>query len=253
MANIQTALEEVADSISLPSAIVERHAGVNAIGLQKLLDSFALFPGDPETLLPAPAESDDAYDRMVSIMERINVTLYPAFLPDKRVPLHALVVIEWLKGYSLAQIIAARIRYHEGHKHSYSLPALLRETMELVERTARFRAPKYLAAYMDVLRHHLRGIGREDLIEDDLDLGVALEYGLSTKTLLSLMELGLSRMSAVGLSEKIARDDLDQAGCRAWVAEHEADLEVSDLPAVVWREVRQKLLGIRADGPSYEA
>lgn len=70
---------------------------------------------------------------------------------------------------------------------------LIRRTMELVEQIARFRTPKYFSAYMDVLHAHLRAIGRLDLIEDELDIGTQLEFGVSSRTLLSLMELGLSR------------------------------------------------------------
>src|SRR6185437_3492087 len=152
------------------------------------------------------------------IMRRINQHLFPAFTPDGRFPLYALIVVQWLKGYSLARMIRRNINYHRSHNRPYKLPVLIRRTMELVEQIARFRAPKYFSAYMDVLRVHLRAINRLDLIEDDLDIGTQLEFGVSSRTLLSLMELGLSRMSAVALYEKIARDDLSQQACVTWVA-----------------------------------
>jgi hypothetical protein len=73
--------------------------------------------------------------------------------------------------------------------------------MDLVEQIARFKAPKFFSAYMDVLHMHLREIGRDDLIEHDLDIRTQLEFGVSSRTLLSLMG-GLSRMSAVALYER---------------------------------------------------
>jgi hypothetical protein len=51
--------------------------------------------------------------------------------------------------------------------------------MELVEQIARFRAPKYLSAYVDVLNMHLAAIGREDLIDNDVDIGTQLEFGVA--------------------------------------------------------------------------
>jgi hypothetical protein len=60
--------------------------------------------------------------------------------------------------------------------------------MDLVEQIARFKAPKFFSAYMDVLHMHLREISRDDLIEHDLDIGTQLEFGVSSRTLLSLME-----------------------------------------------------------------
>ena len=143
--------------------------------------------------------------------------MFPAFMPEGLIPLHALVTIEWMRGLSLAAIIQARLNYHRRKDQAIDLPKVIRNTMELVEQTARFRAPKYAAAYMDVLHVHLRRSGREDLITSDVDFGLMLEFGLSTKTLMSLIRLGLSRMSAVALYEKIARDDLDEASCREWI------------------------------------
>jgi hypothetical protein len=93
----------------------------------------------------------------------------------------------------------------------------------------------------------LAEIGREDLIDSDLDIGTALEFGVSSRTLLSLLELGLSRMSAVSLYEKIARDDLDKDGCIAWVREHDTQFAGMDIPELIMREVRAKLLPAAVD------
>ena len=142
----------------------------------------------------------------------------------------------------MASMIQRNISYHRERDRKYSLPTVIRDTMELVERIARFQAPKYFAAYLDILNLHLREIGRDDLIDHELDIGTQLEFGVSSRTLLSLMELGLSRMSAVTLYERIARDDLTKDGCLAWVRDREAQFEGMDIPMVILREVRAKLL-----------
>jgi hypothetical protein len=80
-------------------------------------------------------------------------------------------VVQWLKGVSLAAMIRGSIKWHEDNSKAFSLPVLIRETMELVEQVARFKAPRYLSAYMDVLHMHLREIGRGDLIDYGLDMG----------------------------------------------------------------------------------
>jgi len=175
-------------------------------------------------------------------MRRINATLYPAFEPESRINLYALIVLRWLKGQSLAEIIRRNIAWHQEVGRPFRLPALIRDTMNLVEQIARFKAPKYLSAYMDVLHLHFRQIGREDLIDKELDIGTQLEFGVSTRTLISLMELGLSRMSAVALYEKIARDDLSQDECRIWVADRVDQLDGMDVPSVIIKELRERLL-----------
>lgn len=249
IARLDRSLAGLASKIEISSEMADRHPGVSALGLQHLLDAFRVYGSDVENLLPAAVDSQDSYDRFATIMRRINQHLFPAFAPEGLIPFHALIVVQWLKGFSLAAIIRRNIEYHERHGKPYKLPVLIRHTMELVEQIARFRAPKYLSAYMDVLNLHLREIGREDLIDHGLDIGTQLEFGVSSRTLLSLMELGLSRMSAVVLYERIARDDFTKANCLAWVAERESQFEGMDIPAIILREVREKLLPGSSEEP----
>lgn len=233
---LDRSLESISALISITQDVLIRHPGVSAVGLQRLLEVFRAYEGNVENLLLAPSESVDAYDRYRTVMERINENLYPVFLPDGLIPLHALVVVEWLKGFSLSTIIKRRIEYHQRNNNSFRLPVLIRNTMALFEETARFKAPKYISAYNDVLKLFLSEIGRDDLIDEDFDIGVALEFGVSSRTLLSLMELGLSRMSAVALYEKIAQDDLDRDGCLSWIREYAPNFAGMDLPNLIVRE-----------------
>jgi len=242
IARLDQSLSALAVQIEISAEVAGRHPGVSALGLQHLLQAFRSYLGDVENLLPAEVASQDSYDRFITIMRRINQHLFPAFLPEGLIPLHALIVVQWLKGFSLAAMIRKNVDYHRSHEKPYKLPVLIRNTMEMVEQIARFKAPKYFSAYMDVLNLHLREIGREDLIDQGLDIGIQLEFGVSSRTLLSLMELGLSRMSAVALYEKIARDDLTREGCLAWVAERESRLDGMDIPTIILREVREKLI-----------
>lgn len=234
-------LRNITAQIEIEPEVAARHPGVSALGLQRLLDEFRNYSGEVENLLPADVNSHDSFDRFVTIMRRINRHLFPAFLPDGLVPLHARVVVDWLRGRSLAAMIRSNIRYHETHGRPFELPTLIRETMDLVEQTARFKAPRYFSAYMDVLKLHLREIGREDLVDDvGLDIATQLEFGVSAKTLVSLIELGLSRMSAVILYEKISRDDLDKNGCLEWVFERRSQLDNMNIPNVIVREIQEK-------------
>jgi superfamily II DNA/RNA helicase len=247
VARLDRSLAAIASKIDIGAEIAGRHPGVSAIGLQSLLDAFRGYEGDIENLLPAAPDSQDSYDRFVTVMRRVNKNLFPAFMPEGRIPLYALIVVQWLRGFSLATMIRRNIEYHREHEKAYTLPVVIRQTMELVEQVARFKAPKYLAAYVDVLNLHLRSAGRADLIETGLDIGTQLEFGVSSRTLLSLMELGLSRMSAVALYEQIARDDLSREECLAWADERRTQFEGMDIPSIILREIRQKLLPTDGD------
>lgn len=243
---LDAAIKRVAETIEIPREVAEKHPGISAIGLQRLSEHFKSYKGNVENLLLAPSESDDAYDRFATIMRRINKFVFPAFMPDGLVPLHALIVLEWLRGLSLSAIIRKRIEYQESRGREIRLPTLIRETMDIVEQTARFKAPKYITAYVDILHSHLEAMDRNDLIDHEIDIGVSLEFGVSSKTLMSLMELGLSRMSAVSLYEKIARDDLGVVDCRAWIEERAPQFVGMDIPTVIVREINQKV-GVKTE------
>ncbi|MBB2796821.1 UNVERIFIED_ORG: superfamily II DNA/RNA helicase [Rhizobium pisi] len=239
---LEKALIDATAGLGVDAQIGSRNPGVSLFGLDRLLDFFQAYPGPPEDLLLAPSESDDAYARFSKIMERVNEQVLPVFLPTTLIPLHALIVLEWMKGFSLPTIIRKRIEYLQRRGATFDIAKVIRDTLELIESTARFLAPRYFSAYVDVLNQHLREIGREDLIDEDLDIGVALEFGVTSITMRSLMELGMSRISAVALYEIIALDGLDEEGCIRWVTERRDQLESIGLPAIVVREVRERIL-----------
>ena len=239
---LEDVLTQATATMSVNPEIGSRNPGVSLFGLERLLAYFRAYPGAPEDLLLAPSESDDAYDRFTEIMERLNENVLIVFLPTTLIPLHAIIVLEWMKGFSLPTMIRRRIEYLQRRGSPIDTAKVIRQTLELIEGTARFLAPRYFSAYVDVLNQHLREIGREDLIDNDLEIGVALEFGVTSITMRSLMELGMSRISAVALYEVIAMDGLDEEGCIEWIQERREQLDSIGLPAIVIREVRERVL-----------
>ncbi|SCB37881.1 DEAD/DEAH box helicase [Rhizobium hainanense] len=246
LSRLEASLAVVTDGLSVGAEIGARNPGVSLIGLQSLLNYFRGYAGQLEDLLPAPSESDDSYQRFSNMMERINDHVLTVFLPKTLIPLHALTVLQWLKGFSLPTIIRRRIEYLQRRDGEVDTAAVIRGTLEMIETTARFLAPRYFSAYVDVLNQHLRAVNREDLIDADLEIGVALEFGVTAITLRSLMELGMSRIGAVALYEVIAEDSLDEAACIQWVVDRREQLDGMGLPSIVVREVRERVL-TRAD------
>lgn len=223
------------EQVDLPPRIISRHPGVSAAALQSLLNYFRDRKKPVEELLPSSPESDDAYSRLIAIFHRINRNLYPAFIPSGAIPVYALVTVEWMRGLPLGQIIRRRITYLEEHNRPCNLPTVIRDTMRDVEEVARFRAPKYLAAYLDVLKFFLDEVGQAELLPDDLKFDLYLEFGVATQTLLSLIGLGFSRTSAVAINEFLADDKMDEAGVYEWLQTRR--WQTFDIPAVVRREL----------------
>ena len=142
-----------------------------------------------------------------------------------------------MRGFPLSRLINALIAYYEAKKRPYKLANVIRDVMQDVEQVARFLAPRYMTCYIDVLRHHLQQVNRADLVDQVPDVNIWLEFGASQQTQLSLMGLGLSRTTAIALSEFIVDDDLNESE----VLKRISDLNVESLglPLAVQREIMQ--------------
>lgn len=234
------AVEAAIAPIRVPREIILRHVGVSAFGLQALLDYFEARTDPVEELLPPSPESLDAQALMVRIFTRIHQHMFPAFVPLGRVAVQALTTINWMRGYPLARMISERIAWLARRGSSTTPATAIRDTMKDVEEVARFKAPKYLSAYVDVLRHHLGQLGRQDLLDERIDLELYLEFGVGTRTMLSMIGIGLSRTSAVELNAWLGDDELDEAAVlnrlltRAW--------DGLSIPNVVKREIAEVLV-----------
>lgn len=206
---LDTALEETMARLELPDAMRFRNAGVSPLSQQRLLEFFRTRK-DIESVVPADPGSDDAvesYTRVVGL-----TSTYLSGDPQQLNFSRAILVVHWMRGYPLARLIAEAWRYWSTRNRR--LAQVIRDTMRDVEEYARFRFAKYSSCYIDVLRFHLEEIGRSELAARIPRLNVWLEFGTAIQTQLSLIGLGLSRTSAIELSQLIADDNLDVPGVR---------------------------------------
>jgi hypothetical protein len=206
--------------------------------MQRLLEYFRQHPKQESLSLTAP-EDKHASRQYVRAIARVSRTLGGDFgvVSGRHMQL-AILLVSWMRGHPLSRLIKERVEFNARRPKPDKLPAVIRSTMADVESIARFQAPKYLGCYVDVLRLHLEQTGRHEQLELDLpDLGMMLELGVSRTTELSLMTLGLSRTSAIALSEYIIADSLSPAECRNWLSSRPID--GMDLPELVRREIQQ--------------
>ncbi|HEX8151563.1 MAG TPA: hypothetical protein VF698_00495 [Thermoanaerobaculia bacterium] len=223
-------------TVELPPDLLSRNPGVSPLAQQNLLNYFRDKKDIEESIPADPASSDarDSYLRVIGITSR--------FLSGDSELLNlprAILVVNWMRGFPLARLIADAWRYWEpkGEK----LANVIRRTMTEIEEYARFRFAKYSSCYVDVLRFHLGQIDRADLIADIPRLNIWLEFGTSIVTQLSLIGLGLSRTSAIELSRLIPEDNLQMDAALQRL--REMKLEGTNLSPIIVNEVR-RLLGI---------
>ena len=237
-------ISELVANLKTPKEIILRNPGISPIAMDNLLayfhDRTVNRQEAVEGLIPVPPESSNAVDEYAKILHRTNQCLGDVFGQGKRVRQLALLIVDWMNGYPLSRIISSRQNYYERNNIQKDLPALIRNTMKDVEEFARFQAPKYLACYVDLLRVYLESIERKDLVGRLLSLNILLEFGVSQTTQLSLIGLGLSRSSAIALSEFITDDSLDESECLQWLKEN--DWMTKDMPALIKQEVANLLV-----------
>lgn len=236
---LDSALEGAAKTIKTPQSIVERNPGISPFAMDALLGEFSERSSRVEELLPAPPASDDAvtiYTRIFSLLSRHTS---PKLGPEgPRAFSLAILVTRWMRGFPLSRLIVDRL----GRPHTQSTASIIRSVMEDVEQIARFEAPKGLNCYSDLLRFHLTSAGRSDLVQQIPNLSLLLEFGVSQQTQLALIGCGLSRTSAIALSEIIAADDLTEEGILEWLRLNNQLWRQSDLPALVKKEIRTTIL-----------
>jgi hypothetical protein len=250
VAPLTASITSALDSVEVPPAVLSKHAGLSPLSMQRLLDHFRQ-SDDSGRFLVSPPESQDAAQTYASALSRIDTFLGGSFGPPGRQFQLAILIVAWMRGRPLATLISERIRYNQRSGRAAAVPPLIRQVMTDVEQYARFQAPKYLACYLDILRYHVTSAGGEAGDEDFPDVSMMLELGVSRTTEVSLMALGLSRTSTVALSEYIVPDELTPSEALAWLRER--DLATLPLPALVRREIAERLAAAAISSPAQPA
>jgi hypothetical protein len=189
-----------------------------------------------ESWLPILPWSSGAYDRLLTIFGMIETVFIRTGFQSYRY--HAFLAIEWMKGSSLKDLITSQIAYREIGDDADKINDLIRELFKDLEDELRYKYVKYCKIYLDVLREVLLERGEKDDAESLLPLNLFLEYGASSRTLISLMSLGLSRTTAIILKRSMRlNDELDAQSCQRTL--DNIDLRRFDLPAICRNEVKR--------------
>lgn len=245
---LQKALNAEFASYSLSRDFVFRNPGILPRSMMELQTQFAtLQPTALQELCPVLPESKDAAKRYFEIFKFINEKLRAgwAFGPtaEKRLWQLAFLAVDWMRGRPLAYLIRKREDLAKKHAADVTddLPDIIRAVMSDVETYARFQIPRYLRAYMDVMDAHTTAKQIQTSVTDFTDIELWLELGVSVRTSLSLMELGLSRTAAIELFDTAGMEtEMSRDKALSWLKSK--DLDTLDLPNLVKEEIRRVLL-----------
>lgn len=164
--------------------------------------------------------------------------------------------LKWMRGEPLSQLVGEAVKWakksssrSKRRTEEQIVDSAIRSMFELVEQTVRFTLVQWAKAYVDLLRVALVEAGHGNRAAEIYDFSLALELGVATETGRSLVELGLSRITAAAVGGAILDSRMNIQAVKAWLVAHEPDLRllVSEL---VLDELRMKgLLGASEEAP----
>lgn len=237
---IDECLVNLKSKISIPLYLMERNPGVNPISQQELLMYFREYKKPVTELIPVLPGSENSYENYIRFLNRISKYLsgdHPALNPY-----YAILVQNWMQGYPLPRIINGNIKYWKKQATKKSTATVIRNTMRDVEEFARFRFAKYSSCYIDILRFFFRSSGQEKYLSSIPDLAIWLEFGVSKQTQISLMGIGLSRQTAIAISELIADENMQRDDVVQWLKNQEFyDSSISMIMLAEIEKVRDAL------------
>ena len=230
-------LEKVNTKISLPSSILKKNPGISPLAQQALFDYFNSHIDTIEELIPVYPNDRNAFDEYTKLVDLIGKTIscYPAELNASR----AILLINWMSGKPLSYLIDRSFRSYQKNGYNKPLPVVIREVMDNVENFVRFKFAKDSSCYVDILRYVLEINGKQDLIENIPQLSLWLEFGVSQKTHLSLLALGLSRNTVLELAQLTVSTEKSVEECLAWL--RSLNLEELDLSPIMINDIKKVL------------
>lgn len=211
---LKEALDTASRSISLSAEVLAKSPTISAYRQQRLFDQFvAAIEQGGETaargLLPKHPRESQAYDSYVDALTRIHGTLLarPGSVRQNR--FFALMILRWMQGVSIAELVDGRIAYQQGE----NINKAIRDTLDLVEKDLRFNYVRSFGAYVEILREAFIATNNKELVDSIPSVALYLEVGASDRTMVSFLALGLSRLVAKRLNDMcpVKTYDLDEA------------------------------------------
>lgn len=227
---IESEIERCLSAAQIPDEVIYRNPGISPLAMRSLLNYFENYEKGVENLAPLYPEEEDAVQSYIAVLSRINKTIGSVFVPAVR---HAYLIVDWMRGYPLSRLISKRI---ELFGETESVPSIIRTTMDDVENVARFKGPKFIGCYTDLLQFFYNQKGIDQNVSD---VRLWLEFGASSKTQISIMALGISRTAAVELADSIPSDELTEDGVLKWLVEN--PIEQLGLPTLVVNDVKRTI------------
>lgn len=194
------------NAVTLPPEIFTRNVGIHPRRLESL---FAFFKAqdDLSPFFPIHPKVSGTNIRLREIFH--TVEKFFRGVENEAYRYHSRLAWAWVHEESLAEIIKDTLKYKRGEAAKQNPPkkvdvrGVIYDLINTIEGIIRYRYVKYTRAYNDVLAQALRGKGRDDEADNLVPIYLNLESGAFNPVPLTLMSLGLSRVTALVLDKRM--------------------------------------------------
>lgn len=237
------AMEVAQRKITLPLAIIASSPTVSALRQERLaryLSSEIKGGGIPRVkeLLPQHPRDPDSFKALSEIYRICHEHLLTLIVPKLHVRMAA-ISLKWMRGEPLPEII------DENHKRSGGkLSSSIRNTLNDIEQEVRFKYLRLTSCYIAVLAHVLKSSGHPEYLSGLSSLPSYLEMGASDQTMISFINLGVSRMTARILTEGLMNKEMGPEAVLAWLKQQ--SLGSLGLSSIVLADIERALLNATA-------
>jgi superfamily II DNA/RNA helicase len=228
--------------ITLPTELLDANRTVRPDRLQSLYE-FLASQLDLGPFLPLKPGQNGAMDRMGDTIKLIQERLRG--ITNDSHTFFRWLATQWIFNKPLNEIISNRIGFVRSRKtrdepdgDKRPVSTIIRELLQALETEIRFRLVKHYMAYLSVLALVLKERGLDKVAEELEPFHVYLECGATNPVALSLIALGLSRVTALALRDRLRfPDDATPEDCLAIIAV--SNLSAARVPRVCIREVAE--------------
>lgn len=252
---LESSATKALERLGLPASVLHTSWMIDPVALASLLKRIRelVQEGDFDRLIPinpslnSKKVYDDIIRRLFKQLGGLNLAGEDGKKTKGYVNHVTVTALKWMRGEPLTQLVSEAVRYKlAASKQSAKkkpeqavIDSAIRDMFQTIEQTVRFKLVQWAKAYVDLTKFALEEAGRQDLVEQVYDFALALELGVSTGTGRSLVEFGLSRISASAVASLITDSSLSPDGVKEWLRTQQEDM-LAQLSPLIRTELQAK-------------
>lgn len=222
--------------VDIPSDIIARNKGIRPDHLQRVYN-FLQQNGDLDDYLLINPHRAGAKKKMENVIDIFTECFEWELSPSYK-NLISFLAYNWMWGKPLGELLGKRVNFVRERNPDKKASTIIREYLDILDQDIRFKMVKYFSAYNDILKYCLT---QKDINLDKVEIEpyhIYLEFGSCKKEALSIMAMGLSRFTALHLSNALNATPLEASDIDEYFKKiNSIDVRNLEMPSLCKQEI----------------